>query len=165
MNIFVLHHLPNKAAQYHCDKHVVKMILESAQILSTVHQQYGGEKNPSLYRPTHRNHPCTVWAGQTANNYMWLYALFCCLCNEYTYRYGKVHLTQKKLLDALSEVPEYLRDMPLKDRRMTPFALAMPEQYKASTAVQSYRNYYQGDKAYMAKWSRRAPPPWWQSGT
>ena len=89
MNIFVLDVIPRIAAQYHCDKHVVKMILESTQILSTVIQKQF--PNTELYKATHINHPCTIWAGNSKQNFQWLYNLTIALGHEYTKRYGKIH--------------------------------------------------------------------------
>lgn len=96
MNIFVLDKDPVKAARFHNDRHVIKMILESAQLLSTAHVVLDGEKVaaydvPFLLRPTHVNHPCAIWARATGANYDWLYRLLVGLLAEYTRRYGKVH--------------------------------------------------------------------------
>lgn len=88
MNIFVTSECPAASAQYLDDKRVIKMILESAQILSTVIHQRGGV---GPYKPTHQNHPCTVWAGENQGNYLWLYAHFVSLCNQYYIRYMSIH--------------------------------------------------------------------------
>jgi hypothetical protein len=107
MNIFVLDSSPEKAAEYHCDKHVVKMILETCQLLSTAHRVLDGEVGVSnnggslkladadmdttLLRSTHTNHPCAVWVRESEANYRWTWRLLCALCDEYTARYGKRH--------------------------------------------------------------------------
>jgi hypothetical protein len=153
MNIFVLHHNPKVAAEWHCDKHVVKMPLETAQMLSAVHWRYGNE---APYKLTHPNHPCTLWAGQTVENYVWLWKLGIALCKEYTYRYDKVHGCERVL--------QLLRMPPLRltARGFTPFAKAMPEQYIMIDAMFSYQNYYQGEKARLCRWTRRDTPPFMQ---
>lgn len=153
MNIFYLDHNPNIAAQYHCDKHVVKMILESAQMLS-VAQRVGGNKNEILYGGF-PNHPCTKWVCQSVYNYEWLLDLFLGLCVEYGYRYGKVHKTYDKLSYELSKVPKlsYIEYMPPPQ--------CMPEIYKSDDTVKSYRNYYINEKTSICKWTKRPKPEWW----
>ena len=146
MNIFALDNDPIKAAQMHNDKHVVKMILETAQMLSTVS---GGP-----YRPTHKNHPCTVWARQTKGNYDWLVQLGFALCHEYGIRYNKQHKCQS-VIERLQYPPESIPDG---DR--TPFAQAMPDDCKADDAITAYRTYYKQHKAHIAKWTNREAPQW-----
>lgn len=150
MNIFVLDRIPETAAQYHCDKHVVKMPLETAQILSAVHWRYGNEPPYAL---THPNHPCTLWAGQTVENYRWLVRLGLALCKEYTHRYDKRHGSER--------VIQLLRMPPLQltARGFTAFAKAVPEQYIMADTVGSYRAYYQNEKARISAWTRREIPP------
>ena len=137
MNIFVVDKDPWVAAQMLCDRHVVKMILESAQMLSTVMHKNG---DPGPIRPTHHNHPCTVWAGASFDNYLWLCAHFDGLLIEYTKSYNKIHAYQVHL-DTL-----YKYGLKLPEKGLTPFAQAMPEQYKNPDAVKAYRDYYCGDK-------------------
>ena len=97
MNIFYLHRDPRVAARYHNDKHVVKMILESAQMLSTAHRELDGNLNETMYRPTHKNHPSTVWVRESSSKlHDGCIDLFISLCDEYTHRYGKVHLTDQE---------------------------------------------------------------------
>lgn len=156
MNIFVLSNEPDVCAQMHCDKHVVKMVLETAQLLSTAHHIHG-TWTPDMYKPTHMHHPCTKWVCESDANYWWASHLFMELCNEYTHRYGKVHKSEG-LLDALYPKKAVVNDM-------TPFALAMPDKYKVACPVTSYRNYYLGDKAYMATWTNRNEPEWWTNET
>ena len=176
MNIFHLDNSPEQAAIYHNDKHVVKMILEAAQMLSTAHRMIDGieiiGKSPTgrkqkqyvlidremdnvLYKAVHYNHPSTVWTRQSVDNYKWHYRLFVALCNEYTYRYNKVHASDTKLRKLLSNVPKRLPDTGL-----TPFAKCMPDECKVSDPVQSYHNYYMQEKSSFAIWTKRDTPNW-----
>jgi len=175
MNIFYLDEDPQVAAQMHADKHVVKMILESAQLLSTAHRFLDGEqyvqlsknnrrlkrwrlqddREDLLYKATHINHPSAVWVREKASNYAWLYSLFGFLCDEYTYRYNKVHLTDTKLRVMLSSHPS---NIPSGD--FTEPALAMPDYCKLDDAVSSYRKYYIEEKSSMFSWKKRDIPYW-----
>ena len=76
MNIFFLSICPYVCAKMHCDSHVIKMILEYAQMLCTAHHVCGNYKNPDLYKIAFKNNPCAVWARTTSGNYSWLYELF-----------------------------------------------------------------------------------------
>lgn len=154
MNIFILDENPDTAARQHCDKHVVKMILETAQMLCTAHWESGGE---APYKSTHKNHPCTIWARESVDNYKWLCDLGVSLCDEYTLRYGKVHKTQAIIEWLVDNVPN-IPDVP-----MTPFAQAMPDEYKSKDAVQAYRNYYLGEKQNIAVWKYSQTPRWFVS--
>ena len=154
MNIFILDENPDTAARQHCDKHVVKMILETAQMLCTAHWESGGE---APYKSTHKNHPCTIWARESVDNYKWLCDLGVSLCDEYTQRYGRVHKTQAIIEWLVDNVPN-IPDVP-----MTPFAQAMPDEYKSKNAVQAYRNYYLGEKQNIAVWKYSQPPRWFVS--
>ena len=156
MNIFALDNDPVQAAQMQCDKHVVKMVLETGQMLSTIQRGFGND-DPILYRPTHVNHPCTRWAAASAENYDWLVAHFDALADEYTYRYDKQHLTHKKLADVTRHAPTALRD---KHAGLSPFALAMPDKYKSDDPVHSYRWYYLNDKANILYYTKRQRPRW-----
>lgn len=152
MNIFVLDLNTEKAAQYHNDKHVVKMILETAQILCTVLNNMG-YKTP--YRSTHQNHPCVKWASKTYDNFDWLRKLGLELCKEYTYRYGKIHKCQPLLEDLI--IPSFDK---FSDKGSTPFVQAMPNEYKDKDPVKAYRNYYLGAKKHILKYTRREIPFW-----
>ena len=151
MNIFALNSDPILAAQNHVDKHIVKMPLEASQILCTVVRGLGGE---ARYKPTHKNHPCTLWAGECSGNYEWLVQLGLALCDEYTYRYGREHACEEVIRE-LALPPHGLRIAP----RGT-FALAMPDRYKQDSAVESYRSYYRGEKQHLHSWKNRQPPAW-----
>ena len=181
MNIFVLSKDPEQAAQYQCDKHVVKMIVESAQMLSTTHRMLDGitERRKSksgktmvrywrhpdphledtLYKAVHMNHPCTVWTRESASNYRWHYDHFVALCDEYSYRYGRVHRTDELLRNVLVRVPDNITDQGL-----TRFALAMkanPECIYEESPVLSYRLFYQTKKnRFKMDWTRRERPQW-----
>ena len=158
MNIFILHSQPEWAAIMHCDKHVVKMIVETAQLLSTALEQHQPEwfEPGSVYKPTHANHPCAVWVRETWANYMWTWRLLVALCKEYTFRYKKTHATARHI-DALC-VPSQA----VAPSRITQPAQAMPEKYKRpKKPVAAYRAYYIGDKARIATWKNRQAPEWW----
>ena len=158
MNIFFLDRDPIKAAQQHCDKHVVKMILETGQLLSTAHRLLDGDEYADrygLYKVTHKNHPSAAWARANNNSYRWLYDMFIALGEEYTYRYNKVHATIQKLRDPLSSSPwnapqAFMSEPPQ----------CMPDDVKALDSVTAYRNYYRIYKAPILKYTRRAAPEW-----
>jgi len=158
MNIFVLDASPEDAAQQMCDKHVVKMILESAQLLSTAIRELLGDAvadERQCYKKTHVNHPCSKWTRETWGNYNWLHRHSVALCDEYTRRYGKVHKCESLISRIWKPGGIALRC----DR--TPFAQCMPDQYKVDgDAVSAYRKYYKGEKAYFAKW-KLGEPEWW----
>ena len=152
MNIFVLDKDPAVAATMACDKHVVKMILETAQMLCAAAIAKGHEMP---YGETHRFHPCTLWAGASQGNWEWLTQHGIALCAEYTTRYGKTHKSQQHI--------EYARDMDISfdEQQLTPFAQAMPPQYKNDCVVTAYRAYYMGEKARFATWKTQTPN-WWR---
>lgn len=152
MNIFVLDRDPRKAASLQCDKHVVKMCLETAQILSSALHSNGAK---ATLKPTHINHPCCIWARSSQENYEWLYDHFLALLQEYTERYGKQHACFKLIKELGPN--NFICDK----KEMTEFALAMPEQYKTKNAVESYRNYYINEKRAFAKWRLGNEPIWW----
>jgi hypothetical protein len=154
MNIFVLDRDVRKCAEYHNDKHVVKMILESAQLLCGVHHVVEENTDEVPYRLSHKNHPCSIWARENISNYLWLCELGLELCKEYTYRYEKRHKSQDVIEWCLINPP----DIPEEDFTEPP--KAMPEEYKVDDVVQSYRNYYLGDKKYFSKWKKRDAPSW-----
>lgn len=153
MNIFVLSFDIEEAAQYHVNKHVVKMPLESAQMLCTALQAHGVD---APYKPVHVKHPCTLWAGFTRSNFKWLCELGMALCREYTYRYERVH-DCKKVIEYCIDKNELIKDGPLTD-----FAQAMPVEYKKPCAVQAYREYYRKGKHHIASWKKRNVPDWYE---
>lgn len=155
MNIFVLDLNPKLAAQYHNDKHCVKMILESAQMLCTVVNLSGGT---SPYKTAHANHPCTVWARESLSNWRWLRGLAEELNSEFKYRYDRFEDHKSfKVVCSLDE-PSIV------DKGLTPFALAMPEDCIVEDTVNSYRLYYKRYKDKLAKWSKRETPYWFLEG-
>jgi len=159
MNVFVLDENPAIAAQYHTDVHVRKMLLESAQILSTA-CYLNGINDSNLYRPTHIKHPCVVEAAISRENYKWLCSLYLSLCVEYKYRFGKWHKSYNLLSSIYSHKPEF----PISGNLC--FAQAMPDEYKDENPVIAYRNYYEACKMKdkngksMAFWTKRGKP-WW----
>lgn len=157
MNIFVLDRDPELAAAYLCDKHCVKMPLESAQMLSTVVNSFGIETE---YKPTHAKHPCTIWTAESLENFLWHSLLAVYLCREYTFRYGKKHKSQS----VIEKCTDICLDGNIKFERkeMTDFAQAMPEECKDKDAVVAYRKYYMMKKNDIAKWNKcRSAPEWW----
>jgi len=152
MNIFYLDRNIKKCAAYHCDKHVVKMILEYAQLLSTTCWELGGV---GPYKPTHSNHPCAKWARESEANFLYLVDLQELLNNEYKIRYsGKDHksylVVQELLLPTFSS------------RDFTEPPKCVPEQYKQLDVVTAYREYYKKDKAYFCTW-KTATPEWFKN--
>jgi len=183
MNIFYLDPDPQLCAMYHNDKHCIKMILEYAQLLSTAHRVIDGtlrtglsetgrkqkryvlpdSRESVLYVATHINHPSAIWCRQSDSNYTWLYNLFCALCDEYTYRYGKTHMTDTKMRDALSQVPTNIAIAPFTGP--TP---AMPDNVKVpGNSLKSYHNYYINNKTHLASWrgkiNSRNVPEWFNA--
>lgn len=159
MNIFVLDKNPAAAAQMQCDRHVVKMVLESAQMLCTAVNALGGE---ARYKTAHVNHPCSIWARETSGNFFWLYDHGMALAEEYTHRYGKVHRSEEVIRDCMYQ---WEAGLPLYDLTRTPHPLCMPEVYKTEDPVQSYRTFYLQDKVRFAQWNKtRSAPQWWAQG-
>ena len=145
MNIFYLHKDPVKAAEMQYNKHVVKMILESAQMLCTAHHCYGNaeQKLNVPYKQAHLNHPSTIWCRQSIPNYMWLYNHMIALGKEYTKRYGKNHLTITKCKEPLSVSPEGIDTYV----SFTEPPQCMPDEYKRDSAIHAYWLYYVNDKS------------------
>lgn len=146
MNIFATDKNPVICAQQHCDVHVIKMILETAQLLSTAHVVVTGVQ--VAYKKTHANHPCGIWVRESAHNYKWAYQLFVALLNEYTFRFGKVHKSAQ-YKKALSVIP------PLPVIGLTKFAQAMPEVYRGTCSHAAYRRYI---RAKLKEWTQRDKP-------
>ena len=145
MNIFYLDKCPEKAARLQYNKHVVKMILESAQMLCTAHHCIMGEDADVPYKPAHRNHPSTIWARQSGENYTWLYRHMMELGKEYEKRYSKKHLSIIKCEDPLSILPGGILETGL-----TKMPQCMPDEYKDECSIQAYWNYYIGEKHIVA---------------
>ena len=156
MNIFFLDKDPKTAAAYHCDKHVVKMETEYAQLLSTALHVSGSTTNSYTYKPTHENHPCSIWARQSLAHWKFLWLLGHHVGNEFTTRYGKIHKATRTIRNL--PVPNRI---PNKGWLCNP-PLAMPEEYKCENAVEAYRAYYLKDKSRFATWKFTDAPPWWK---
>ena len=175
MNIFAIESDPAACAKSMVDKHVVKMILETAQLLSTAHRILDGEeydgtsksgrkakrwrlyddREDHLYSATHINHPSAIWARASNNNYNWLYCHFNALLSEYKHRYGKIHKCHNMWM-FLERPPMSIPVGPL-----TQVTTAMPDEYKVpGNSVASYRNYYKAGKAHLHKWTNREAPAW-----
>jgi len=175
MNIFYVNKNPILAAQSLVDRHVVKMVLESAQLLSTAHRVLDGfysvqktitgrniqrwtipdERNDVLYTATHINHPSAVWCRESVTNYKWLVEHFFGLCEEYRWRYGKTHKCET--------IGEILRTVPknIKLGGFTKMPSCMDSQYIISeNPVINYRNYYKIGKSALHAWKNRNPPDW-----
>ena len=155
MNIFYLDHDPYVAAQMHCDQHVHKMLLETAQMLCTAHHERGVWPIAGLYQPTHTNHPSNKWVRSGRAAYEWTYSLFEGLCDEYRHRYGKPHATELKLLDKLWALPA------LGDAEWQEPPQCMPDEFKSNDTVQAYRAFYIHDKSRFARWAKSRPMPEW----
>tara|TARA_R110000824_G_scaffold40192_8_gene120731 strand:+ start:703 stop:1191 length:489 start_codon:yes stop_codon:yes gene_type:complete len=158
MNIFYLDPDPRVCAEMHCDKHCVKMILETAQLLCTAHRMLDGNEfadKAGLYKAAFENHPCAVWVRECADNYLFSFFLFLNLCEQYEIRYAKIHKTEELL--------EPLRKMPLHislDKNFTDPPQCMPEQYKGDNTVEAYHRYYNNEKLSFAKWKNTEVPSW-----
>jgi len=176
VNIFYVSHDPVEAAQWLVDKHVVKMILESAQLLSTAHRvldgvEYEGksktgrkkkiwmlqdQRETIMYAATHINHPSAVWCRTSVENYNWLVEHFFALMCEYTNRYGKTHKCYGELSYQLQSPPHKLKEW-----EWTKMPSAMDQQYIISEdPIINYRNYYREGKVKLHKWTNRQPPEW-----
>ena len=160
MNIFYFDDSPIECAIAQPDKMLVKMPLETAQMLCTAHREIDGDKyadEVGLYKRAYWNHPCTVWARESKLNYLWLYVHFLALGSEYKFRYGREHASITKLKMPLVRLPANIK---LSYKR-TPVAQAMPHEYKNDDPIKAYRDYCTHEKHY-AKWDRgRAKPEWW----
>ena len=157
MNIFILDNNLKKSAHAHVDRHIVKMPLETAQLLCTTRHELGEVAETIPYRKTHVNHPCSVWARESYANYKWLCSMGIELCKEYTYRYGKVHKCQAVIENCIENTPDpntftYLE--------LTEFPQAMDDEYKSNDPVLAYRNYYNQAKSHLHSWKDRKKPEW-----
>ena len=184
MNIFYVDEDPMDAAQALVDKHVVKMILESAQLLSTAHRVLDGEqkvsqrlvpgtlenpkyrkhtswvlpdaRNDVMYAATHINHPSAVWCRTSIRNYDWLVDHFYALMREYNHRYNKSHKCYGELSYMLQSPPHNLKAW-----EWTEMPSCMAEEYIISkNPLTNYRNYYRIGKSNLHKWTNRQPPEW-----
>jgi len=177
MNLFLLSKIPKLIAQYHCDKHIVKMILELTQMLYTAyHKLHNNDKwiekcQNKVYKPTHRKHPITLWVGSHINNYKFATEVGIELCKEFKKRYKKEHACcshikwlknnppKAKLFKLETSENSYYAKKGLPDG-VTPYPLAMPSKYHQNDAVKAYRDYYKNDKLAFACWKYSKKPYW-----
>lgn len=184
MNIFILDNDLDLCAEYHIDAHSGKMQLEAAQMLCTNHwvdkylgyvprkltseewevlkQAKKNEVRDFPYLPTMYNHPCTIWARESLDNYEWLFCYALALNEEHIFRGGADHRSFSEVINKLPDP----QNIPYKG--LTPFAQAMPEELKSNDAVTSYRMFYMKDKAAISKgatWKVRGKPFWWDEET
>lgn len=178
MNIFILSWNVKECAKWHFDRHVVKMILELAQLLSTAHWILSDKSTVikwnqynCIYKQTHKNHPCAVWVREHLNNYRYIVKLALALCDEYYYRYGKKKNKQHKTRNIIeflqNNEPTYLdqkKELPLiEPMKITKPPQAMPNEYKRTDTLESYKKYYMSDeKRHLASWSNRETPEWFK---
>ena len=175
MNIFILDRDPRDAARQMCDKHGVKMVTETAQLLSTCHRLLDGEmyeertaagrrikrwrlpddREFSLYKASHVKHPCNIWLRESTSNYDWTYEHFIALCDVYEYRYNRTHKADIDFRGYLNRRPDNL-----KEGTLTEFAQAMPDECKQKDVVLAYRSYYNKFKSDIAKWKSGYIPEW-----
>ena len=175
MNLFYLDEDIDKCAEYHVDKHIVKMQLEAAQLITTalwVDHALGyvpraldkeerrviddekvtlknldmRDRAISPYLPSFYNHPCSIWVRTSLDNFEWTYAYVSALNSEYGYRYGGKSHKSAEVINQLQE-PKNLPRLGL-----TPHAQAMPDELKRQDAILAYRDFYMLDKAMFASW-------------
>ena len=169
MNLFFLDIDPKKCAEYHCDKHVVKMIIEIVQMLYCAHHAVKSKLPSDCYKQTHLNHPICVWIRKNVQNYTYSAQVALELAKEYTYRYSKIHSSQKHVEWLIINIPKFENvdyskkvilstNITFLKNGMTPVPLAMPEDSMLNDTVKSYRNYYLKKK--FARWTSRPVPDW-----
>lgn len=151
MNIFFLDSDHETNAKYHIDRHVVKMVTEYAQLLSSAVRLSGIDAG---YKLTHPNHPSAIWTRESLDNWLWLRDLSEALNYEWMYRYD--HFINHKAYDTILQLP-----LPnIESKGITPFRLAMPDDVKHENPIQAYRNYYNVHKQHIASWTNRDIPDW-----
>ena len=164
MNIFFLDKSPDDAAEMHCDKHIVKMILEYSQLLSTAHRVLDGDDvHPDLYKIAHKNHPSTIWTRSSIQHYSWLYRLFRMVSAEYSLRYSNSEFKVHKSWDKLGKILEW-SPKNIKDTGWTDPPQCMPDYCKDDDVVKAYRNYYILEKSNFAVWKYSRTQKWYEQG-
>ena len=166
MNIFILSLIQREIAQFMMDKHVSKILLEAVQMLCSAKRILNpddDEINDRIYKLAHKNHPVTIWCRKSKANFMWTLDLVEELHNEWRYRYRhpatKFHRAYLIALFLRESAPN---DDIFEEKGLTPFALAMPNQYKSEDPVEAYRNYYMSqEKQKIASWNKRREKPEW----
>lgn len=152
VNIFILDNDENISVIYHPDKHIIKMPLEGTQLLcSALHRT--GKAFSWIYKPSHMQHPCSLWAAESLSNWLWLQRYVILMGKEYTYRYGREH----KSVELAKVLPIPL----LPDLGLTPFVKAVPEEFKRLQVVEAYRQYFIRDKQHLKSYTKRQIPYWW----
>jgi len=156
MNLFILSLIHYEIALYMMDKHVSKILIEAVQMLCTALHVLEPGQHTGIYKMTHKNHPVTVWCRESKENFEWTLQLIECLHEEWRFRYNhtKIHKSYIMAMYLKEHIPS---EFPSKG--LTPFALAMPDEYKRDDPVESYRLYYKSKKA-IASWKQRSPPKW-----
>lgn len=182
MNIFVTDKDPVVAAQNQCDKLLIKMILEQAQLLCTAHRMLAGQEysdvisghrktawilhdivaDSVLYRATHHNHPCSMWIRASDDNYKWGYQHFVAMCDEYTHRYNKVHKSDTRLRQILADFPNAITLGPLV--KFVKCMGASPESLAIEDPIEAYRHFYQTKQTrFKMIWTNREKPEWFKT--
>jgi len=167
MNIFYVSHKPSRCARWHCDKHVVKMILETAQLLYTAHWVLTepdfttapcrkGSEERGYKSIRNKKHPCAIWTRESKDHYLWLCKLGLELCKEYKYRFGqhKEHACERHLNWLQANPP------PLESKGWKQPPQAMPDEFKHGSSVAAYRAYYLGAKRAILHYTKRHQPHW-----
>ncbi len=164
MNVFVLDRDPIVAARMQCNKHVVKMVLETAQMLCA-----NFPEGSAPYKRSHYNHPCTIWARTSKANFRWLVIHGMALANEYTNRYGKVHKSQEVLMWCFKN----MHKLTFPEEGLTEFGVAISDDqncrmmipgFDELDVVDKYRLYYIFDKSAFAEWPSGKIPKWYEEG-
>ena len=164
MNIFFLDKTPEKSAQYLCDKHIPKMLLESAQMLSTAVRKYEEDTETTplaepIYKSAYPNHPMTIWVSETLGNFTWALDNAIWINNEYKLRFNKIQKSYK----VLKNIIDFELNAHIPEGDFTEPPQCMPDEYRDKDYVTAYRRYYNTDKKYFAKWEKgRQQPEWWQ---
>ena len=160
MNIFYLSECPVEAARSQCNKHVVKMVLESAQMLCTAHHACPSEaqRPDKFYKQAHLNHPSSIWVRETTENYKWMCVHALALCEEYIHRYGKIHASQCVIEWCANNTPS------IPEGPQTKIPLCMPDEFKDDDSVTAYRRLYNVGKrnSFKCVWTKRQEPDWWR---
>lgn len=186
MNIFYLDVDPRKSAEYHCDAHLRKMVVEYAQLLCDQHWLSSDETDMKraidnkFFKPTHTTHPCTKWVGLNAYAYAYVYIMWEELQHLYLMRYAKQHGTlrlaeplltlPRKLYNTMTGDIEDEKEFPTPDLSPPPMCFGKTYDYLKvgvdiadhDEVVSAYRNYYRAAKNAFASWGGdRKLPTWW----
>ena len=165
MNLFILSLSQKQIAEYMFDKHIVKIILEAVQMLCTAKLLLDPDdpENDNLYKMAHKNHPVSIWVRKSYANYMWTLLLVYEMHKEWRFRFNH---PSNKYHKSYIVACHLTINAPSKDKfeclELTPFAQAMPEQFKTpDNAIEAYRKYYMSEsKRKLTKWTKRATPEW-----